>query len=62
MLFLLFNNFEFKHDSYLFDECHRKFHVFQKAFLIGQVINQGREIYSGRRMFDQRKCYGDVTC
>ena len=28
--------------------CHRKFHVFHKAFLVGHVINQGREIYSGR--------------
>ena len=46
--FCYLNIFEFKHDSYLFDECHRKFHVFHKAFLIGQVINQGREIYSGR--------------
>ena len=28
--------------------CHRKFHVFHKAFLVGHVINQGRKIYSGR--------------
>ena len=28
--------------------CHRKFHVFHKAFLVGHVINQGRKSYSGR--------------
>ena len=28
--------------------CHRTFHVFHKAFLVGHVINQGREVYSGR--------------
>ena len=28
--------------------CHRKFHVFHKAFLVDHVINQGRKSYSGR--------------
>ena len=27
--------------------CHRKFHVFHKAFLVGHVINQGIKNYSG---------------
>ena len=28
--------------------CHRKFHVFHKAFLVGHVVNQCRKSYSGR--------------